>query len=98
LAAKHHLAAAEADEENDLTGAAAHAYIAYGHQLRAVGYSEIAAEDDVLTDIEMVEEDRPRNTAASFLFSDKFLIRKQADPEETLIGLFCDLVPLVSCP
>ncbi|MEI6714636.1 MAG: hypothetical protein WCO60_12840 [Verrucomicrobiota bacterium] len=62
LAAKHHLAAAEADEENDLTGAAAHAYIAYGHQLRAVGYAEIAAEDDVLTDIEIVENDEEEDT------------------------------------
>lgn len=57
LAAKHHLAAAEADEENDLMAASAHAYIAYGHQLRAVGYAEIAAEDDVITDIEIIDDD-----------------------------------------
>ena len=51
LAAKHHRAAADADEQNDVGTAAAHAYVAYGHQLRAVGYAEIAAEDDVMTEI-----------------------------------------------
>ena len=44
-AAEHHLVAAEADEKNDLLTASYHAYVAHGHQLRAVEYAAIAAED-----------------------------------------------------
>jgi hypothetical protein len=57
LASKSHLAAADADDEGDAEAAAAAAYAAYGHQLRAVGYAEVAAEEQAMMDIEIVEED-----------------------------------------
>lgn len=50
MAAKHHAAAAEASEDADWVTVAAQAYLAYGHQLRGVGYAEIAAEDEFLGD------------------------------------------------
>lgn len=43
LAAKHHLLAAEADDEGDNETNARHAYLAYRHQLNRVQYAEIAA-------------------------------------------------------
>lgn len=57
LASKGHLAAAEADESGDAEGAAAAAYSAYGHQLRAAGYAEVAAEQRAMMDVEIIEED-----------------------------------------
>jgi hypothetical protein len=42
-AAKHHLRAAEADDQGDEQTKASHAYLAYQHQLNAVQYAEIAA-------------------------------------------------------
>jgi len=41
--AKHHMAAAHADDEGNEEAAAKHAYLAYRHQLNAVQYAEIAA-------------------------------------------------------
>jgi hypothetical protein len=52
LAAKHHMVAAEADEEDDILTAGYHAYVAHGHQLRAVEYAAIAAEDAALAEDE----------------------------------------------
>jgi hypothetical protein len=50
-AAKHHLAAADADEEGDDPGIARHAHLAYRHQLQGVQCAEIAAmESDTLED------------------------------------------------
>jgi hypothetical protein len=43
LAAKHHLLAAEVDDEGDNETNARHAYLAYRHQLNGVQYAEIAA-------------------------------------------------------
>lgn len=42
-AAKHHLLAAEADDEGDNETNARHTYLAYRHQLNGVQYAEIAA-------------------------------------------------------
>lgn len=41
-AAKHHLLAAEADDEGDEPALEMHAYRAYRHQLNAIQYAEIA--------------------------------------------------------
>ena len=41
--AKHHMAAAQADDEGNEEAAAKHAHLAYRHQLNAVQYAEIAA-------------------------------------------------------
>ena len=41
--AKHHMAAAHADDEGNEEAAAKHAHLAYRHQLNAVQYAEIAA-------------------------------------------------------
>ena len=41
--AKHHMAAATADDEGNDEAAARHAYLAYRHQLNGVQYAEIAA-------------------------------------------------------
>ena len=46
MAAKLHLAAAEADDRGDVVGASHHAYLAYGHQVHAVYYSTMAAKMD----------------------------------------------------
>jgi hypothetical protein len=45
-AAKHHLAAAAADEDGDTDGTARHAFQAFRHQLNAVQYAEIAVMDN----------------------------------------------------
>ena len=45
-AARHQLVAAEADEADDVQGAAYQAYLAYGHQIQAVSYAEEAALKD----------------------------------------------------
>jgi len=45
-AAKHHLAAAAADDEGDGEGTARHAFQAFRHQLNAVQYAEIAVMDN----------------------------------------------------
>jgi hypothetical protein len=51
VAAKHHMAAAEADDEGHDEAAARHAHMAYRHQLNAIQYAEIAAmESDNLED------------------------------------------------
>ncbi len=42
-AAKHHLAAADADDEGHDEAVARHAHLAYRHQLNGVQYAEIAA-------------------------------------------------------
>jgi rubrerythrin len=50
-AAKHHLAAADADDEGDEAGNARHALLAYRHQLNGVQAAEIAnMESDTLED------------------------------------------------
>lgn len=50
-AAKHHLAAAEADDEDNAESTAQHAFQAFRHQLNAVQYAEIAVMDnDALDD------------------------------------------------
>ena len=50
-AAKHHAAAAVADDEGHFEATARHAHLAYRHQLNAVQYAEIAAmESDSLDD------------------------------------------------
>jgi len=41
--AKHHMAAAHADDEGNEEAAVKHAHLAYRHQLNAVQYAEIAA-------------------------------------------------------
>ncbi len=51
-AAKHHLAAATADDDGDSDGTARHAFQAFRHQLNAVQYAEIAVMDN-----ESLEED-----------------------------------------
>ena len=45
-AAKHHLAAATADDEGDNDATARHAFQAYRHQLNGVQYAEIAVMDN----------------------------------------------------
>jgi hypothetical protein len=42
-AAKHQILAAEADDKDDEVVTAHHAYLAYGHQLQAIKYAELAA-------------------------------------------------------
>lgn len=62
LAARHHLAAADANESGETALAAQHAFLAYRHRLAANQYAEIAAmDDDSLDDLddfqkEMYEE------------------------------------------
>jgi hypothetical protein len=51
-AAKHHLAAATADDDGDSASTARHAFQAFRHQLNAVQYAEIAVMDN-----ESLEED-----------------------------------------
>jgi len=62
LAAKHHLLAAEADEKDDVTGAAHHAYIAYGHALHATMFAEEAACEEVAADMDDEDHDHPEHT------------------------------------
>jgi len=51
-AAKHHLAAAVADDEGDNESTARHAFQAFRHQLNAVQYAEVAIMDnDGLEDV-----------------------------------------------
>ncbi len=51
-AAKHHLAAASADDEGDNESTARHAFQAFRHQLNAVQYAEVAIMDnDGLEDV-----------------------------------------------
>ena len=45
-AAKHHLMAAEADDEGHDEACARHAHLAYRHQLNGVQYAEIAVMDN----------------------------------------------------
>ncbi|MFT6591653.1 MAG: hypothetical protein ACJA2P_002511 [Rhodoferax sp.] len=45
-AAKHHLAAAVADDDGDSDSTASHAFQAYRHQLNGVQYAEIAVMDN----------------------------------------------------
>lgn len=60
-AARHHLAAADADDEGDDQANARHALLAYRHQLNGVQAAEIAAmESDTLDD----EFDAPDEVAA----------------------------------
>jgi hypothetical protein len=50
-AAKHHMSAAEADDEGHDEASARHAHLAYRHQLHGVQYAEIAAmESETLDD------------------------------------------------
>ena len=49
-AAKHQLAAAEADDHDDVVKTAHHAYLAYGHQIQAIHYAEMAAKEDESVD------------------------------------------------
>ena len=56
-AARHQLVAAEADEADDVQGAAYQAYLAYGHQIQAVSYAEEAAlRDEEGDDDELMAE------------------------------------------
>lgn len=55
-AAKHHLAAATADDEGDTEGTARHAFQAFRHQLNAVQYAEIAVMDSDSLDDERDDE------------------------------------------
>ncbi|NDA21715.1 MAG: hypothetical protein EBZ09_11780 [Betaproteobacteria bacterium] len=48
-AADHHRAA-EADDHDDVVKTAHHAYLAYGHQIQAIHYAEIAAKEDESVD------------------------------------------------
>jgi len=60
-AARHHLAAADADDAGDDEANARHALLAYRHQLNGVQCAEIAAmESDTLDDeFDAVAEDTP---------------------------------------
>lgn len=49
-AAKHQLLAADADDKDDEVTAAHHGYLAYGHQLQAVHFAEMAAKEDEAAD------------------------------------------------
>ena len=49
-AAKQQLAAAEADDHDDVVKTAHHAYLSYGHQIQAVHYAEMAAKEDESVD------------------------------------------------
>ena len=56
-AAKHHLAAATANDEGDAEGTARHAFQAFRHQLNAVQYAEIAVMDNDSLDDESDDEE-----------------------------------------
>ena len=56
-AAKHHLAAATADDEGDADGTARHAFQAFRHQLNAVQYAEIAVMDNDSLDDESDDDE-----------------------------------------
>lgn len=49
-AAKHQILAAEADDNDDEVVTAHHAYLAYGHQLQAIHFAEMAAVEDESVD------------------------------------------------
>jgi len=49
-AAKHQILAAEADDNDDEVVTAHHAYLAYGHQLQAIHFAEMAAIEDESVD------------------------------------------------
>lgn len=49
-AAKHQHEAAKADDHDDEVGAAHHGYLAYGHQIQAVHYAEMAAMEEESVD------------------------------------------------
>ena len=49
-AAKHQLEAAKADDHDDEVTAAHHAYLAYGHQIQAIHFAEMAAKEDESVD------------------------------------------------
>lgn len=58
LAARHHMAAADADENGDPGLTARHAFLAYRHQLAATQYAEIAVlDDDNLDDLDDFHKD-----------------------------------------
>ena len=48
LASKHHIAAAEANAEDDAILAGYHAYAAYGHQVCGIGHAKVAAQMGVI--------------------------------------------------
>ena len=54
-AAKHQILAAEADDHDDEVVTAHHAYLAYGHQLQAVHFAELAAIEDESVDHDDVD-------------------------------------------
>lgn len=54
-AAKHQLEAANADDQDDEAAAAHHAYLAYGHQIQAIHFAEMAAVEDESADL--IDED-----------------------------------------
>lgn len=57
-AARHHLLAADANENGDPELTARHAFLAYRHRLAATQYAEIAAMDDEnLDDIDNLDDD-----------------------------------------
>lgn len=58
-AAKHHLAAAAADDEGDEATAAHQAYLAYRHQLNGVQYAEIATMESDTSDEDDLESGAP---------------------------------------
>lgn len=62
-AAKHHLAAADADDDGDEEALDLHAFKAYRHQLNGVQCAEIAVMESEAED-EMLEEDASENEAA----------------------------------
>jgi hypothetical protein len=55
-AAKHHLLAANADDEGDNEAVASHAFRAYRHQLNGLQYAEIAVMDNENLEDELDED------------------------------------------
>jgi len=49
-AAKHQIEAAKADDQDDEVQTAHHAYLAYGHQIQAIHFAEMAAKEDESVD------------------------------------------------
>ena len=56
VAAKHHLAAAVSNDEDDVDANARHAFLAYRHQLNGAQYAEIAVMDNESLDDEFDAE------------------------------------------